>query len=325
MAALILSFFICSFLLFMWILLSVFSRKKDLDQRLKFYLQDPPPGQAEAEKKPQKRKPLLSTTLKASNQRLKDLLTTKKTNNKVESFLQGAGVVWTPGEYMIFRWIAGTIGGGLFYLLSGNLIILVLGFIVGYMYPRLWVGSKRRKRIRAFNDGLADMITSIINSLRAGFSFVQSLQAVEEEADSPIKEEITLVLKEMQYGSSLEEALNHLNERMPSEDLAIMNQAILIQRQVGGNLATVLASIVNTIRERNKIHRQVKTLTAQGKMSGMVIGGLPFGLGAIIYVIQPSYVGELFTNIVGIIMLGFAVISGTIGFILIQKISRIEV
>ena len=129
----------------------------------------------------------------------------------------------------------------------------------------------------------------------------------------------------MQYGKGIEDALNDLNERMPSEDLDLMIQAILIQRQVGGNLATVLDKIIETIRDRTKIQRQITTLTAQGKLSGYVIALLPVILGFLLYLIQPDYIGGLFRHPIGLAMVGAGVISGIIGFILIKKITTIEV
>lgn len=319
MALVMLTFAMASFLLFVGILLSVFDRKRGIEKRVSSYLAP------EDKKQVERPKSLFAKLLAEINQRLKKGLTHGKSNLKAELFLQSTGVLWTPAEYAVYRVMAAFICGCLLYLLTSNIILGILGLVLGFIYPKLWLTSKRKKRLRMFNDGLADMITSIINSLKAGFSFIQALKAVEEEMDSPIKEEIALVLKEMQYGSNLEDALSHLYGRVPSQDLDIMIQAILIQRQVGGNLATVLTNIVETIRERNKIHRQVKTLTAQGKLSGMVIGFMPFVLGFIIFLIQPSYVSVMFTNPIGIMMLSFGIISGIIGFLLIQKLTKIEV
>ncbi|WEG13582.1 type II secretion system F family protein [Pullulanibacillus sp. KACC 23026] len=267
----------------------------------------------------------LSAKLKRINKSLKSRLTMKRNSDKLVAFLRSAGVHWQPGEYMAFRVIAAIIAAGLLDILHVSWVLPILGAFIGFFYPKLWVSGKRKKRLKQFNDGLADMISSLINSLRAGFSFLQALKAVEEESEEPIKGEIGQVLKEMQYGSSLEEALKNLYERVPSDDLDILIQAVLIQRQVGGNLATVLSSIVETIRERIKLQGQVKTLTAQGKMSGMVIGGLPFGLGGIIFVISPSYMSALFHNVIGILLISVAVVSGIIGFVLIQKITKVEV
>lgn len=258
-------------------------------------------------------------------ERVQKKVLTKEKNNKLEIKLAQAGLPIKPEEYILFQWMITVLGGGIFYLFTQQWFFILVGAIIGFLFPKWYVRKKQQKRTLQFNEGLADMITTIIGSLRAGFSFPQALKSVVEEASSPIKDEMESVLKEMQYGKSLEDALNDLKERMPSEDLDLMVQAILIQRQVGGNLATVLDKIVETIRERTKIHRQITTLTAQGRLSGYVIAFLPVILGFILYLMQPSYIGSLFHNLIGIIMLTMGLVSGVIGFMMIKKITSIEV
>lgn len=258
-------------------------------------------------------------------ERVQKKVLTKEKNNKLEIKLAQAGLPIKPEEYILFQWMITVLGGGIFYLFTQQWFFILVGAIIGFFFPKWYVRKKQQKRTLQFNEGLADMITTIIGSLRAGFSFPQALKSVVEEASSPIKDEMESVLKEMQYGKSLEDALNDLKERMPSEDLDLMVQAILIQRQVGGNLATVLDKIVETIRERTKIHRQITTLTAQGRLSGYVIAFLPVILGFILYLMQPSYIGTLFHNLIGIIMLTMGLVSGVIGFMMIKKITSIEV
>ena len=146
-----------------------------------------------------------------------------------------------------------------------------------------------------------------------------------EESPSPAKEELEIVLQEMQYGATVEESLNRMKERMPSNDLDLMIQAILIQRQVGGNLAVVLEKIVHTIRERIKIQGQIKTLTAQGKLSGMVVALLPVGLSGMLFLVNPSYILTLFTNPIGLGLLAVGGMSMILGFFFIMKITNIEV
>ncbi|HEY2422147.1 MAG TPA: type II secretion system F family protein [Neobacillus sp.] len=258
-------------------------------------------------------------------QRIQKKVLTKEKNTKLETKLAQAGIPLKPEEYILFQWIITALIGGLFFLFSGNLFFILIGGIIGFLLPKWYLRKKQRDRVSKFNEGLADMITTIVGSLRAGFSFQQALKSVTEEASSPIKDEMDSVLKEMQYGKSIEDALNDLKERMPSEDLDLMIQAILIQRQVGGNLATVLDKIVETIRDRTKIQRQISTLTAQGRLSGYVIALLPVILGIVLYFMQPDYIGTLFHNPIGIAMIVAALISGIIGFVMIKKITSIEV
>lgn len=257
-------------------------------------------------------------------QRMKSQVT-KRTNEKLEMMLVKAGIPLKPEEYILFQWISVALCGGLLYLLSGNFVFLFVGAIIGWILPKLWIKKKQNSRLNTFNEQLPDMLTTVIGSLRAGFSFSQAVMTVIEEADSPMKDEMKSLLKEMQFGSSMESALSELKGRVPSEDLELMIQAILIQRQVGGNLADVLDKIVQTIRDRNRIQRNILTLTAQGRLSGLIIGLMPLILGFALYLIQPSYIGALFKNPVGLMMLAGGAVSCTIGFVLIRKLTKIEV
>ena len=317
---LILSFFgFTSILLFTALLSALLFTDKRLKKRMKHYLIN------QGDKPFDKKRFNLLLQLQLYNQNILRKIPVGKNTDKLELLLTRAGVPLTPGEFIVFRWITTLLLGGIMYLILGKIAGLFIGILLGYMIPKWSIQRKQQKRLQKFNNGLSDMVTVIIGSLKAGFSFPQSLKSVVEESDSPIQEEIDLVLKEMQYGNSLEDALNQLLERMPSGDLDLMVQAILIQRQVGGNLATVLETIVQTIRDRNAIQRQVSTLTAQGKLSGLVIGLLPLVLGGAIYLISPDYVGALFTHKIGLMLLSGGTISGIIGFILIRKLTTIEV
>lgn len=263
--------------------------------------------------------------IQLAKKKVKTHFLTKEKNTKLGIALARSGLPLKPEEYVLFQWILTIFTGGLLVALSGNWFFFLIGGILGFLFPKWYVKKKERVRISKFNEELPDMISTIIGSLRAGFSFPQALKTVIEEAAPPIKDEMEFVLKEMQYGRSLEDSLTDLKERMPSEDLDLMIQAILIQRQVGGNLAAVLDKIVETIRDRTKIQRQIQTLTAQGRLSGIVIGLLPIILGFVIYLIQPSYIGTLFHHPIGIMLLIAGAFSGIIGFIMIKKMTTIEV
>lgn len=309
-----------SCLFFVALLQLIFLTDKRLQKRLNHYLQMGHEG-----KKLDRNKFNILVQFRLANQQLKNKLLTKKSSSKLEVKLKRAGVPLKPEEYMLFQFISTMLAGMLLYIFSGKIFFLLFGFVVGYYIPRVWLRKKQQQRINKFNNTLPDMITTIVGSLRAGFSFPQALKTVVEEADSPMKEEMGMVLKEMQYGNSIEEALDSLKERMPSEDLELMIEAILIQRQVGGNLATVLDKIVETIRDRMRIQRQILTLTAQGRLSGTVIGLLPVILAIVIYFIEPEYISTLFTHPIGLIMVAIGLFAGIIGFILIRKLTVIEV
>jgi tight adherence protein B len=310
---------ISSFLLVLAVLQILLLSNKRMDHRLKRYLD------LNDKLRLSRKKFNLLVQLQLYKQTVRDKVLTRKKKNRLEYLLSRSGVSIKPEEYILFQWISTFLCAGFLYLLTGNILLLLVGAIAGYMLPRWWISRKQRKRMVDFNDGLLDMLTTIIGSLRAGFSFMQALRTVVDESEGPIREESEIVLKEMQYGTSMEDALNEWKERMPSEDLDLMIQAILIQRQIGGNLAVVLETIVQTIRDRIRIQRQVTTLTAQGRLSGIVIGLLPFVLGLMIYFIEPSYIGSLFHHPIGRIMVGAGLISGAVGFVFIRKLTTIEV
>jgi tight adherence protein B len=307
--------FIC---LFAAVFQMIFQNEKKLKKRMKKYL-------AVSEKEVNRKQLNVLGQIQLAKKKVKTHFLTKEKNTKLGIALARSGLPLKPEEYVLFQWILTIFTGGLLVALSGNGFFFLIGGILGFLFPKWYVKKKERARISKFNDELPDMISTIIGSLRAGFSFPQALKTVIEEAAPPIKDEMEFVLKEMQYGRNLEDSLNDLKERMPSEDLDLMIQAILIQRQVGGNLASVLDKIVETIRDRTKIQRQIQTLTAQGRLSGIVIGLLPIILGIVIYFIQPSYIGTLFHHPIGIMLLIAGAFSGIIGFMMIKKMTTIEV
>lgn len=230
--------------------------------------------------------------------------------------------------------------GGEFLVLQGFLTFLffLIGFmliqkifagllisICGGILPRLWLNTSQNKKRRKFNNQLADALLVLSNSLRAGFSLLQAMEMVSQEMSNPISEEFHLALREMTYGTPTETALIHLSERVGSDVLDLLVTAMLIQRQAGGNLAEVLQNIHATIQDRLRIQQEIKTLTAQGRMSGYIIAALPFGIAAVLSVLNPSYLSVLFTNRIGWAMLAGGLISQFIGFIIIRKIITIEV
>jgi tight adherence protein B len=248
-----------------------------------------------------------------------------KDQKKIIQKLAAAGVTIKPEEFLMSKIFFAVFGGFLFYLVFSAAIIAPLGMILGYMLPETWLTNKKRRRVDKFNDELADMITTIIGSLKAGYSFSQALKTVAEESESPVKEEIQTMINELNYGITMEEALNNLKDRMPSADLELMIHSVLIQRQIGGNLSVILEVIVSTIRERKKLERQVRTLTAQGRLSGRIIAALPVVLGIAFFLINRNYMMQFFNNIYGQVALGIGICLTVLGFIVINRITKIEV
>lgn len=188
----------------------------------------------------------------------------------------------------------------------------------------LW-RRKQKQRQDAFLKQIVDALTLMCSSLRAGYSFIQAMETVSKEMPPPIGEEFGQAVHEMSLGVTVEESLMAMVERVELDDLELLVTAVLVQRQVGGNLAEVLEKIAYTIRERIRIQGEIRTLTAQGRISGWVIGMLPMGLALMISMVNPQYMSVLITRPIGWVLLGFGLVNQLIGVLLIRKIIQIEV
>lgn len=244
----------------------------------------------------------------------------------MEHKLVQAGLPMRGSEFLVICLGTALFGALLFFAISGGSLFLgAAGAAGGYLTPVMTLRVKIERRMKAFNGQLGDCLILVANSLRTGYSFMQSLEMVAREMPRPISEEFARVLKEMNLGVTTEQALNNLVKRVNSDDLDLVVTAVLIQRQVGGNLAEILDNIAHTIRQRVKIKGQIKTLTAQGRVSGIIISILPVGIGGVIYAINPGYIQTLFTHPMGKAMLAAGAVSQLIGILLIRKIVNIEV
>ncbi|NPA27292.1 MAG: secretion system protein F [Chloroflexi bacterium] len=238
-----------------------------------------------------------------------------------------AGLRLTPFEYILLRIAAFVLGPVLGYILGrGSWLVAGLGLLVGLFGPGWLIRFLQRRRVSQFEAQLVDTLNLMVNGLRAGFSVTQVIESIASEMPPPTSEEFRRVVQETQIGLSLEEALDHLVERVPSEDLELIVTAIKIQQQVGGSLAEILDTISFTIRERIRIKGEIRTLTAQARISGIVLAFMPIALFLIINLISPDYVGEFFNNgICGYSMLGCGLLLIVTGYFLMQKVADIEV
>ena len=237
-----------------------------------------------------------------------------------------AGLPLRSGEFIVLCFASATLLAMLFLLLGGGQLVAgVTGAVAGFFFPFILVNMKIARRMKAFNSQLGDALILIANSLRTGYSFMQASDMVAQEMRPPISSEFSRAVKEMNLGVTIEDALANLGKRINSEDLDLVLTAVLIQRQVGGNLSEVLDNIARTIRERVRIRGEIRTLTAQGRISGIIVSLLPVVLGLVIYLLNPEYVKLLFVHPFGKIMLGVAGLGQVIGIIVIRRIVDIEV
>ncbi len=242
----------------------------------------------------------------------------KKIADNIQSDLTKAGIPLKAAEYLVACFALILVLPILIYVLTYNVPLAFLTIIGGLLAPKFYVKRKKENRIQALNQQLGDGLIIMANALRAGFGFQQAMDAVRKEMPHPISTEFSWTLREMNLGFSQEEALLNLSKRAGSDDLDMVVTGIIIQRQIGGNLAEILENIAGTIRERDRVKREVKVLTAQGKMSGIVIGVLPIIMAAFILVISPDYFNGMVSNIVGVFMLVGAVLMEIIGILVIK-------
>jgi tight adherence protein B len=211
-------------------------------------------------------------------------------------------------------------------------IALLVAALIGFMLPRMWLGRRKSGRLSAFNKSLPDTITLLANALRAGSSFLQAIELVVRESRPPISTEFGRVIREVNLGLPFEQALENMVRRVRSDDLELMATAISIQHTVGGNLAEILDSIAYTIRERVRIQGEIRTLTAQQRLSGYVVGFLPIALAGFLFVAAPNFMAPMFANPpevlglpAGVIILLVGGFMMFLGFMFIRKIVDIEV
>lgn len=237
--------------------------------------------------------------------------------------LELAGIKMKPSDVVLLTGATALAAGAAVMLALGPAIGLVVAVIVpvlGWFVLGFLVG--RRKK--AFGDQLDSTLQMMAASLRAGYSLLQSVQAMSTEADTPTRDEFSRVLNETRIGRPLNESLVEVATRMNSEDFNWVAQAIAINREVGGNLADVLDGVARTIRERNQLQRQVAALASEGKLSAVILMALPFGVTAFLTVANPGYLNRLFTTPLGIAIVVAAIIMLIIGGVWLRATVRIK-
>src|SRR5262245_50176863 len=221
--------------------------------------------------------------------------------------------------------VLGVIGASISWLAGVKPYLAPLLGIVMMLVPFAWLFTKRAMRLRAFAAQLPDALELVARALRAGHSLAAGMHVVAEEMPAPVADEYLRVYEEQNLGIPIEEALKSMCDRVPNLDLRFFVTSVLIQRQTGGDLAEILDKIGYVIRERFRILGQVKALTAEGRLSGVILIALPFGLFLMMLHIKPDYVEKLWTHELGIKMSVFALIMQLLGAVVIRKIVNIKV
>lgn len=243
-----------------------------------------------------------------------------------EYLLLQAGVPFTGGEFMVI-----SLGLSVFSILlmgamtGGKLLPALLLGVVAFYVPTVIVQRRIRKKRELINEQIPAALTMMANSLRSGYSYLQAIDLVAKEMPYPIGDEFGIVVKEMNLGINTDDAFMNLVRRVSTDDLDLMVTAFLIQRQVGGNLAELLDNIAETLRERVTMKQKINALTAQGKLSGLVLCLLPIALVVILYLLNPGYLRPFFVNPIGKLLTGLGLVLMGIGVVWMRKIVDIKV
>lgn len=250
---------------------------------------------------------------------------TRADTSRLEVQLARAAIAMRPHEWLLL-WggvtLAGAIAGAVFLPLWFG---LPFGTLLGAAAPWAYRLIRAKRRISRFAEQLPDALQMIVGSLQSGFSLPQAFDTLVRESDGPISSEFGRVLAETQLGSELEDALERAAERTASEELSCMVMAIRIQRDVGGSLAEVLTTSVATMRERFRLHRHVRALSAEGRLSAYVLIGLPIAIGIYMFMFRPEYVHPLFTTFWGGVMLVGGVLLLCVGSLWMSRVIKVEV
>jgi tight adherence protein B len=238
--------------------------------------------------------------------------------------LDRADLRMVPGEFVSINLLVVVVCALIGAIVKGYLGLFALG-LAGGIAPWIYLKWRISRRKKAFIEQLADMAQMMGNSMRAGFSIIQSMELVGNEGPSPAKDEFERVVTEVKLGLPLDTALDHMLQRQPSEDLELMIVAINVQRQIGGNLSEILAVISQTIRERVRFQRDLRTLTAQARYSSYIITALPVAVAIIINLMDAPYESFLYKTTMGLFMLGFAICMLGLGYFFLNRIANIEV
>ncbi|MGO4257956.1 type II secretion system F family protein [Marmoricola sp. RAF53] len=268
-----------------------------------------------------------STLAEQARQAAANVLSTNQSfEARITGKLEAAGMALKSSEWLLLH-LGITFGAGTLGLLisGGNPIFMLLMLLLGAIGPWIYLSYKESQRLKAFDAGLADTLQLMSGSLSAGLSLAQSLDTIVREGSEPITSEFKRVIVESRLGVGLEDALDGVAVRMQSTDFKWVVMAIRIQREVGGNLAELLLNVAGTLREREYIRRHVRALSAEGRLSCWILGGLPPAFLVYLTVTRPDYVKPLYTSPIGIMMCIAMVVLLSVGIFWMSKVAKVEV
>ncbi|MBQ8980529.1 MAG: type II secretion system F family protein [Eubacterium sp.] len=248
----------------------------------------------------------------------------EKVGNAIYKQLQSADIKMRPEEFLIVWILLAFVPGALVVVFTGNVILTLILIVIGALLPVIYVRQKKKSRVKKFEEQLCDALMICCSCLRSGLSFNQAMETIAKDMDAPISTEFSTVVKEVNMGYSMDEALENLGDRIKSKYVDLMVSAVLVQRQTGGNLSHILENISDTIRERMKLKRQLKTSVSSGKMSGIIVGAMPIIILGLFTLISFDFVAVLYTEPRGNILLAIAAGLEGMAFMFVKKITTVK-
>jgi tight adherence protein B len=239
--------------------------------------------------------------------------------------LDQAGMSWSLQTLFLLSIGTGIAVGSMTLIATSSILMGLAATVMGAMLPNLYVRRKRTKRLNAFEELLPESIDLVGRALRAGHPLSAGFKMAADDGPEPVAGEFRRIFEEQRFGLPLQDSLLGMADRVDLMDVRILVTAILIQREVGGNLAEILDTLSAVVRARFTIRRQIRVYTAQGRMTGYLLSALPLILFSILYMINAQYMSILFTDPVGKILIGMAISMQFLGFLWIRKIIKIEI
>ena len=234
--------------------------------------------------------------------------------------------IWVSHKKLILVFgLSPVILGIVFFTLFGNILLLVGGFVLGFILPMTVINILDKNRKKKFYAQLPDTLTSLTQSMKAGLSFMQALEIVAEELPAPVSQEFALLVKEHKMGVPLNESFERLNKKMESDDLNLITTAILIAFETGGNLTEIFSHLHENIRKKNRVSGQLKTLTTQATLQGKILTALPVMFAILIFKMNPGFFDQMLSSAMGRFLLIWCVISEVLGALMLKRLSHIEV
>ena len=294
--------------------------RRALARRMRYYAS----GMDNPQDKPQEKKTLkerLLGILRGGGRLLNNIRHARGLDLK----MQQAGIPLLGTEFVLLMVISAIIAGAVGIVLSDRWHVGIMAAVMAVALEYIYILVRIERRAASFTNQLGDCLMMIANALRAGFSFLQAIELISKEMEPPVSEEFKHVVRDVGLGTPVERALTEMDKRVGSPDFSLVVTAVLIQQQVGGDLARILDTISDTIQDRIRMRREVKVLTSQGRMSGWILVLLPIAVGLFMTSMNPGYLDPLFHDSIGRIILAITVVMEIIGAVVINRIVDIDV